>query len=239
MGIKASALPPAYAEGQQVYNFSVDLAGALRMTGGGGGTSDQGAPATLGNAWPVKLTDGTDVFAVNADGSGNVDVIDRDGRLLGRAKLLSAAGAVIDPATETTLALVRAKTDNLDVALSTRTKPADLQLVDERRAIAVLFAVVDVAGAGDNTIVTADVSNKIKVLSYTLVADAAVTARWKSGAGTSLSGAMALAANGGVASPVATAAGGHLFETALNQALVLNLGAAVGVRGHLSYFKEA
>lgn len=36
------------------------------------GTVDQGAPNTVANAWPVKITDGTDTASVNADGSLNV-----------------------------------------------------------------------------------------------------------------------------------------------------------------------
>jgi hypothetical protein len=44
----------------------------------------------------------------------------------GNASLASIDGKV---ATETTLALIKAKTDNLDVALSTRTKPTDVQAV--------------------------------------------------------------------------------------------------------------
>ena len=103
-------------------------------------------------------------------------------------------------------------------------------------ASALLFALIDVAANGDNTIVAADPTRKIKVQSYVVVADAAVTARWKSGAGTNISGAMSLAANGGVSS--STAAGTWLMETAVNQALVLNLGAAIGARGHVAYFLE-
>lgn len=110
---------------------------------------------------------------------------------------------------------------------------------DQRRGRALAFAPIDVAASGDNTIVAADPSNKIKVASYMLVADAAVAARWKSGVGTNLSGAMSFAANGGCAAPPVAPAGGHWLETAVNQALVLNLSAAVGVRGHLSYFLEA
>lgn len=99
-----------------------------------------------------------------------------------------------------------------------------------------LFASVDVAAGGDNTIVAADAANKIKVVSYVLVADAAVTARWKSGAGTNLSGAMSFVANGGVAATDQPSA--HLLETAVNQALILNLGGAIGVRGHIAYYLE-
>lgn len=100
-----------------------------------------------------------------------------------------------------------------------------------------LFAVIDTAVSGDNTIVAADAARKIKVMSYVVVADAALVVRWKSGAATSLSGAMSLAANGGVATAAAPP-GSWLMETAAAQALVLNLGAAIGARGHIAYFLE-
>lgn len=38
--------------------------------------SNQGAPASLANAWPTKITDGTDLMLVNTDGSINVVVAD-------------------------------------------------------------------------------------------------------------------------------------------------------------------
>jgi hypothetical protein len=100
-----------------------------------------------------------------------------------------------------------------------------------------LFATIDTASSGDNTIVAADASNKIKVVAWVAVASAAVSIRWKSGAGTNLSGAMALAANGGVSEAGEPSA--HLFETAANQGLVLNLSAAQQVSGMVSYFKES
>lgn len=68
---------------------------------------------------------------------------------------------------------------------------------------------------------------------YLIVAAAAVTATWKSGS-TEKSGPIALAANGGVAAP-----GGspetRWLETAAGEALVLNLGGAVSVGGHVTY----
>ncbi len=110
--------------------------------------------------------------------------------------------------------------------------------IDLLRAQTVLFATISAASSGANTIIAADASNKIKVLSYVIVADAAVTVTFKS-ATTAISGAMSLAANGGVASPVGTPGGGWVMETAVNQALVLTLSSAVGVRGHVSYFLES
>lgn len=47
----------------------------------------------------------------------------------GNTSLASIDGKVTDVATQATLALIKAKTDNIDVALSTRTKPADTQTV--------------------------------------------------------------------------------------------------------------
>lgn len=112
------------------------------------------------------------------------------------------------------------------------------QNVDLRRGQTLLFASIDVAANGDNTLVEANSTFKIKVLSYLIVADAAVLARWKSGAGTNLSGAMSLIANSGVSSPVGSPAQGWLMETAINQGLVMNLSGAIGLRGHLTYFLE-
>lgn len=105
------------------------------------------------------------------------------------------------------------------------------------------FAAIAAASSGDNTIVAAVTGKRIKVISYVVVAAGAVTAKWKSGAGTDLSGAMSLAANGGVSmAPPGAPTGrraGHLLQTASGAALVLNLGGAVSVAGHVSYFTEA
>ncbi len=38
-------------------------------------TAAQGTPNTNANAWPVKVTDGTDVLAVNVDGSINISAV--------------------------------------------------------------------------------------------------------------------------------------------------------------------
>lgn len=99
------------------------------------------------------------------------------------------------------------------------------------------FVPIDVSGLGDNTLVAAVPSLRIKVISYLVVADLAVAMRFKSGPSTNLSGAVSLLANGSVSAwgqPY-----GPVLQTGINEALVLNLGTAVGVRGHLCYFTEA
>jgi hypothetical protein len=103
-------------------------------------------------------------------------------------------------------------------------------------------AQISAASSGDNTIVSAVVGRSIRVLGYVMVADAAVTARWYDGPSSDslpLSGAMSFADNGGaVAAPAITpqpAGGIGWFKTRPGKALVLNLGGATGVRGHVLY----
>lgn len=93
------------------------------------------------------------------------------------------------------------------------------------------FASISAASSGDNSIVAAVTSKKIRVLSYVIVADAAVAAKFRNGT-TDVMGAASLSANGGIAAPFNPA--GH-FETSITTALNLNLASAVGVRGHLTY----
>lgn len=96
-----------------------------------------------------------------------------------------------------------------------------------------LFAVIDAASSGDNTIVAAISGQKIRVLSYTLLCNAATLVRFESGAGgTALTGQMSFDATGGVSVPFSPV--GH-FETASGSLLNLELSAANQVSGHITY----
>ena len=95
------------------------------------------------------------------------------------------------------------------------------------------FAAIAASSSGDNTLVAAVASKKLRVLSYTLVAAGAVTCRFEDGAGgTAKSGVMSLAANGVLSVPFSAV--GH-FETTANTLLNLELGGAVSVAGHICY----
>jgi hypothetical protein len=100
------------------------------------------------------------------------------------------------------------------------------------------FAVISATtDNGDVSLVAAVSSKKIRVLSYTLVADAAITIRFESGAaGTALSGTMPLIANTGIASGFCPV--GH-FETAVITALSLEMTGTGNVYGHLTYVEVA
>jgi len=98
-----------------------------------------------------------------------------------------------------------------------------------------LFAVIDAATSGDNTLVAAVTSRRIRVLSLFLVAAGAVNVRFESGAGgTALTGQMNLVANTGFVLPYNPAG---WFETAVTTLLNLELSAAVSVDGSLTYIE--
>ena len=97
------------------------------------------------------------------------------------------------------------------------------------------FAVIDHATNGDNTVVAAVVSKKIRVLSGLLISAGTVTARFESGAGgTALTGQMSLVANVGFQIPYSPVGN---FETAAGSLLNLELSAAVSVDGWLVYLE--
>lgn len=100
----------------------------------------------------------------------------------------------------------------------------------------ILQASISVAGSGDNTVVASVSAKQIKVVSYTFGVVTAVNTTWKSGAATTLSGAIPFAANGGIA--ISSRSNEPLLVTTSGQALVLNLSGAVQVSGHLSYYAE-
>lgn len=99
------------------------------------------------------------------------------------------------------------------------------------------FAKIDAASAGDNTLVSAVASKKIRVTSLFLVNGhtSTQTVRFESGAsGTALTGQMILGPNGGFTLPYNP---NGWFETASNTLLNLELSGATTVDGALTYIE--
>lgn len=97
------------------------------------------------------------------------------------------------------------------------------------------YAIIDAASSGDNTLVAAVTSKKIRVLAAFLVSAGTVNVRFESGAGgTALTGQMNLVANSGFALPYNPAG---WFETGSNTLLNLELSGAVSVDGSLTYIE--
>ena len=104
----------------------------------------------------------------------------------------------------------------------------------------ILRAAISGASSGNNTIVGAVADKKIKVLSVCLVATAAVTVRFESGAdGTALTGVMSLDAKSGFVINAPADPNMHWFETGVNTLLNMELGGAVQVSGFMTYYTEA
>jgi hypothetical protein len=116
----------------------------------------------------------------------------------------------------------------------------DVDVLSFANGKTILRAVISGATSGDNTIVAADATKKIKVLSLFLVAATAVTVRFESAAGgTALTGVMSIGATGGFVLPPPSDPTNHWFETAANQLLNMELGGAVQVSGAITYYMDA
>ena len=100
----------------------------------------------------------------------------------------------------------------------------------------ILTAAISIASSGDNAIVAADASNKIKVVSLTFTMSAENDIILKHGS-TAFSGAMPFA---GTNEPKGMTMNFWPFplETALNEAFIINLGVAAQVSGSVQYYKE-
>jgi hypothetical protein len=106
-------------------------------------------------------------------------------------------------------------------------------IMDGTTALTPKFAIIDAATSGDNTLVAAVTSKKIRVLAAFMVSAGTVNARFESGAGgTALTGQMNLVANSGFVLPFNPVG---WFETAVTTLLNLELSGAVSVDGSLVY----
>ena len=97
------------------------------------------------------------------------------------------------------------------------------------------YASISTATSGNTTAVAAVAGKKLRVLSYRFQADADVSVKFRSSTAGDLTGPMAAGARGGGGGASFSPAG-H-FETAVGEALQLNLSGAVQVSGHLTYIE--
>lgn len=107
-------------------------------------------------------------------------------------------------------------------------------IYDGTTALTPKFAAIAASSSGNNTIVAAVTSKKIRVLAYNLIGNGAVNAKFQTGAGgTDLTGLKYIAAaGGGICAPYCSVG---WFETASGALLNLNLSGAVAVGGEIVY----
>ena len=97
------------------------------------------------------------------------------------------------------------------------------------------FAAINASTSGDNTLVAAVASRKIRVLALMLIVGGTVNVRFESGAGgTALTGQMELTAQSGFTLPFSPVG---WFETASNTLLNLELSGAVSADGCVVYIE--
>lgn len=177
------------------------------------------------------------VSALPATPTG-ANFIGKAGLAIGGADAPGGAGLVTSSTPRTTLAnddpavaalqTIRDATNTVNVAQDTDTvKQGATSLVPK-------FAVISASTSGNNTLVAAVASKKIRVLAYNFIGNGAVNAKFQSGAGgTDKTGLKYIAAaGGGICAPFNPVG---WFETATNTLLNLNLSGAVAVGGELVY----
>lgn len=175
-----------------------------------------------------------------------VDISDRAARDLGTVDIAAALPAGNNNIGDVDVASIAAGDNNIGNVDLASAIPAGTNLVgkvsagldttniyDGTTALTPKYAIIDAATSGDNTIVAAVASKKIRVLQAFLIAAGTTTVRFESGAGgTALTGQMSLIANVGFVLPFSPVG---WFETASNTLLNLELSAAVSVDGVIAY----
>lgn len=181
-----------------------------------------GDPSTTAGVAPV---DGTNGLAVDIKQSVALSI---SGTVT--ANLGATDNAVLDTIATNTGAAIAAGTNHIGAAGAVLETSS---MRDAGSAVTPKFAAINVAGSGDNTLVAAVASKKIRVLAFMAMAGGTVNVRLESGAaGTALTGVMELLAQTGFVLPYNPVG---WCETAVNTLLNLELSAAVNVDGVLTY----
>lgn len=197
-------------------------------------TTQTGAlPAGTNAIGKLAANDGVDIgdvtinnasIAVN-DGGGTVSIDDGGDTV----SIDDGGGSVtVDGTVAVSSAPARARaTDTISAALATDA------IMSGTTALTPTHVKISAASSGNNTLVAAVTSKKIRVLQVVIVAAAAVDIKFQSGAGgTDLTGLMSLDEKAGFSASF-TPIG--WFETASNTLLNLNLSSAVQCSGFMSY----
>lgn len=219
-----NATPPSLSDGQAVMH-QLDSAGNLKVNLSAGGFATSAKQDTI-----IGHVDGIEGLLTTIDGD--------TGTLAG-----AVSGSEMQCDIVASLPAGDNNIGNVDLASAI---PAGTNLIGRvsssaetstvyngTTALTPKFAIIDAATSGDNTILEAVASKKIRVLAAFLISAGTVTVRFESGAGgTALTGQMNLVANSGFNLPYCPTG---WFETASNTLLNLELSGAVSVDGCLVY----
>lgn len=180
-------------------------------SGGGGG----GGAVTIADGADVALGAVADA-AVSTDAAGTVNA-----HLRGLVKLLAAGITATVSGTVTASGQIAASSETSTIYNGGST------------ALTPKFKAITASSSGATTIVALVAAKKIRVVSWSLVCNAAVNVKWQSHVTpTDLTGLYYFAANGGISVPFSPVG---YFETIAGEALDINLSGAQAVGGVLCY----
>jgi len=212
------------------------------------GTVAEGS-AVAGNPVVIGLDDGTNVVRAQGNAGGDLKItLDNENvAVVGLTPGNSSAqlGKLEDGihvTGDTGVMSLAVRNDDLAALAGTDGDYAPLQVTQNGALLTCQaanddykYAVIDDAVSGNNTLVAAVASRKIRVLSLFMISAGTVIARFEDGAGgTALTGQMNLIANSGFSLPFNPAG---WFETGVNTLLNLELSAAISVDGALTYIE--
>lgn len=211
-------------------SLSIDDGGSTVSVDDGGGSltvdgtvtvNDGGGSITVDGT--VNVSDGGGTISID-DGGSTVSIDDGGGSLTVDGSVSISGTPNVAVTSQPALAKT---TDTVSAALATDA------LMSGTTALTPKFAIISGSTSGDNTVIAAVTSKKIRVLSALLVSAGTTTVRFESGAGgTALTGVMSLVANTGFSLPFNPLG---WFETASDTLLNMELNAAVQVSGCISY----
>lgn len=199
--------------------MSTDSSGALRVVGSSGTTQyAEDSVAASGDSLVVVGAVRRDTAATSVSASGDYEALSTNATGALRVTIDSyGTGSAAAPGT-----------DGIGAFLATNS------IMNGTTALTPKFATIAASTSGNNTLVAAVTSKKIRVLAYNFIGNGAVNAKFQSGAsGTDVTGLKYMpAAGAGLVAPFNPVG---WFETASGVLLNLNLSTGVAVGGELVY----
>lgn len=240
IGTNGSALPSKVAvvagsDGTNAVALSINSSfGGLEITPANPSTN-------FNNPWPIYQDRGQSI--VSSAGAGNRSAVMTIGGFFDDTTSYTVSTAGIGMSRITSArALHTNLRNNSGTEIGTTTTPIQVVVKDDTSSVfngstslTPKFAAINASASGNNTIVGAVASKKIRVLALSITGLTAVNAKFQSGAsGTDLTGLYHLGATGGMVLPYNPVG---WFETASSALLNLNLDSAVNCGGSITYIE--
>lgn len=230
----ATAAAPTYVEGNQVA-LSTDLSGAVRISGGATGSTFYAAMPTTGSASGFRGDNATMVPGT-VDQWGQLRAVIPQTLMasIPPNPLLRASGVVVTPGSPSTGNVGSPAPKQATYEGGVGSGRALIGFVRCDQSVA-----ISTAASGFTQLVPLIAGQSIYVCGYSAISTTAVSVKFSYGTGSAcgtgtvdLTGAMAVAANGGLVEPNTPI---PLFELPAGQALCINLSGAVQTSGRLKY----